>query len=154
MDEELQCSERKEFARLLYTRLDIAVADVALSTGADIDAVRTWIREGAWDTQQRTLLSSKTKQLEHLYAALGQLDKKIHADNEDGQKEINLKDVDLYVKYTAAIKNLEVNMPMSNILEVSAHFITWLRRQDAELAKKVSTQLDAFMKHRASARLY
>lgn len=137
--------QRRDYARLLYTRHDIHISDIALDVHVAEAEVRKWINEGAWDAQKRTLLTSKSSLLENLYTALEQLSGKIA-----GADDVSLKDVDLFVKYTNAVKNLETGVPLSNIIEVSAHFITWLRRRDAELARQVSLHIDAFIKHRSA----
>ena len=62
--------------------------------------------------------------------------------------EINTKELDLTIKYTAAIKNLEVETGLLQIVEVAKLFTTWLSRKDKEIARMITIELDAFIKYR------
>jgi hypothetical protein len=143
MSNELTYDERKAWAKDLYTRLDVSVEDIALTISVDEDEVCDWIKEEAWDGMKRSLLISKKVQLAHLYSLLGQINTKITC-----AEEIAVKDVDLFIKYTTAIRNLEADMPVSGIIEVAEGFVMWLRRRDVDLAKQVTVQLDLFIKER------
>lgn len=141
MNEGLSNDERREWARLLYTKHDKTVGEVASTVGTDEATVRNWIRSGEWDTVKRSLLVSKFAQLERLYILLEQLSARTK--NVD---EINPKDVDLIMKYTAAIKNLETDNGMAAIIEVAEQFTNWLHRRDLELTKEFTLRFDAFIK--------
>jgi len=140
---EARNEERKEWAKLLYTRHDVNIRDIAAQTGADEGCVRKWIQEGNWNGLKRSLLTSKEEQLGCLYDILGQLSARIKE-----QQEGNTKNADLLIKYTTAIKNLETETSISQIIEVAAQFIDWLQPQNPELAKTVALLFDSFIKKR------
>lgn len=142
-DQYYEC--RKEYARLLFTRHDESIRDIALAVGTDEATVRLWINEGAWQTVRRTLLTSKAAQLDHLYNAVERLNTRLKSSDEP-----NVKEVDQILKYTAAIKNLETDTSVTEIIEVSELFIRWLRRKDLALTKKLIIYLDAYIKHIAT----
>src|ERR1700742_4103175 len=101
MKDDLTYDERKEWARTLYTRNDKGIPDVSLTVGVDEATVRSWAQQGAWEGVRRSLLLSKSTQLECMYEALAQLNARMKEN-----QEINPKDLDQMVKYTTAIKNL------------------------------------------------
>jgi hypothetical protein len=134
----------REWARLLYTSHNKTIKEVALTVGVEEAAVRQWIYEGAWDTVRRSLLISKKTQLRHLYDLVDKLSAKMD------DEEASTKNVDLLVKYTAAIKNLEEAISIGSMIEVSELFISWLLRRDLALAKKFTRLLDEFVMQRAA----
>ncbi len=146
MSEELNFDERREWAKLLYTVHNYNHKDLALAVSVDEATVRCWIREGGWEGMKRSALISKSTQLGHLYSILHKLGEKTK--NTD---ELNLKEADLVLKYTAAIENLEGDTTIADIIAVFDPFMRWLRRKDKQLAKRIVVHLDAFIKERLAA---
>ena len=139
MNKDLAYNERKEWAKMLYTREDKTIKDITLTVGIEEADVRLWVVEGAWDGIKRSLMISKETQLAHLYNILEKL-------NSKSADEVTIKDVDHILKYTTIIKNLEVAPSRATVLEVSDLFIHWLRRKDIELTRTLIVHFDAFIK--------
>jgi hypothetical protein len=133
----------KEWARMLFTEHDETIQDIALRTGIDEATIRAWVQDGGWQGIKRSLRTSRVAQLELMYSAIEKLQEKM---KDPGQ--LATKDVDLMLKYTSAIKNLQTETPVSQIIEVFDPFVRWLRRKDPGLAKKIIVPLDAFIKER------
>ena len=136
----------REWAKLLYTQHNSSVRDIALETSVDESSIRNWLREGGWDGLKSSLLISKRTQLRHLYNLLDTLNNKMTG---DGYEAI-AKDVDQYLKYTNAIKNLEGETTIATIIEVGGMFVKWQRRVDLTLAQKITANFDAFVEHKQS----
>ena len=145
MQEESINEVRRKYAKSLYTNQDYSIEDIALETGADEATVRNWVSDGVWDEMKRSQLTSKKTQMEHIYKLLKVLGAKL-----DNAEEVSVKDVDLYVKYTAAIKNLEKDTGITNIMLVTGIFFKWLRRRDPELARRVAPYIESFAKYKSS----
>ena len=143
MKDELTWQERREYAKYLYTKDGKSIADVSLEVNVTEAAVRSWIADGAWDSIKRSHLISREKLLDDYYSVLEAMQEKLRDDPSP-------KNIDNIVKYTAAIKNLEEEITLSQIIEVAEMFICWMRRRDLDLAKKVIVQLDVFIKQRAA----
>jgi hypothetical protein len=146
MNPETNNMQLKEYAQLLYTRHDTSIADIATATQLNEATVRYWIQQDGWDGIKRTLLTAKAHQLEQLYALLEKVTTKMRTED-----NINAKDADLAVKYTAAIKNLDTEVGIPQIIEVAKLFTTWLRRRNGELAKSIIVEFDIFIKQRLKA---
>ncbi len=144
MTKRLKYEERKEWARMLYTKQELSVTDVANTVAVQETQVLKWAKEDAWDNVRSSLLISKQTQLKRLYTALEKLTRTI----EDADKEVNPKDIDLAIKYTTAIKSLEPEVTVSLIIDIAELFITWLRKRDLHFARAVATHFDAFIKQR------
>ena len=145
MQEESIDEVRRKYAKTLYTNQDNSIEDIALETGADEDTIRSWVSDGAWDEMKRSQLTSKKAQLGHIYKLLNVLGAKL-----DNTEDVSVKDVDLYVKYTAAINNLEKDTSITNIMFVTGIFLKWLRRRDFELARKVAPYIESYAKYKSS----
>ena len=58
------------------------------------------------------------------------------------------KNADAYVKFTAAIKNLETETSIASIIEVARMFTNWIQPLDPKFALDVANHFDAFIKER------
>lgn len=146
MSKELTYDERKEWAKELYTELDHSCRDVALKVGMDEAIVRQWIKAHGWEGIKRSMLLSKTRQLEVLYA---QLDMLTHGLGEN--EKLSAKDVDAYSRCIAHINALEPFPSISDFIEIFDLFLRWLRKTDLILAQEVVVYLDAFLEERIAA---
>jgi hypothetical protein len=146
MNPELTYNERKEWARLLYTRNDHTISDVALTVNTNEATVLSWINEGSWNAVRRSAMISKAAQIENLYCMIEALQP--HAKNGD---EPNVKTLEQIMKLIAAVRNLETDESVSNIIEVGELFISWLRRRDTELAKVITHEFERFVQQRMAA---
>jgi len=143
MNEGMKGEQRRSYARLLYTKEGYSISDTAIATGVDEAQVRQWLQEGNWNGQKSAWLVSGETQLENLYGLLEQVIARMRA-----AEEVNPKDADLAAKYTAAIRNLDTDTSVTQIIAVAKLFTLWLRRSDMELAKVITLQFDAFIKER------
>jgi hypothetical protein len=143
---ELSSNERREWAQMLYTRYDMNTKEVALQTGAPEADVRRWVQEGKWDGLRRSLLTSREEQLKTLYDILAALTARVKQNTE----EPNPKDADLIIKYTSAIKNLETDIGVGEIIDVVKPFLVWFMKKDLELAQKLTQHFDAYIKEKLS----
>jgi len=144
MKENLTPDERKQWARTLYTTNGKTAKEVALTVNVDEATIREWIRQGLWNTVRRSLLISKNAQMHRLYDLVDKLNEKMI-----GDEEVNHKDVDLLLKYTAAIKNIDTdNSSTYALMDVAETFTSWLHRRDLELTKVFTEQFDIFVRER------
>lgn len=143
MRDDLTTTQKKSWAETLYLYHDATIKDIALQTGIDEADLRLWIKEGDWDGRKRGLLTSKQHQLDQLYELLEKVNQKMKEAN-----DVNPKDADLAVKYTAAIKNLDTETGIAEVIEVAKLFTTWLRRKDQDMARTVALEFDGFIRHR------
>jgi hypothetical protein len=142
MSESLKEDERKAWACMLYTKLDYSVHDTAVTVNADETMVEQWIEEDAWNGQKLSLLLSRNKQLKLMYALVDSMNEKISTN----LNAIDPKDVEIIVKYTRAIKNLENKVTVTQMMEVFELFLLWLKKKDIVLTKMISLRCDAFIK--------
>lgn len=136
------------WAQLLYTHHNHTIPEVCVATGATEAMVRNWVQEGNWDGLRRSITVTRQTQLTLLYDILHAHIVKVKAHAEDEHAEGNSKDADLLIKYTAAIKNLEKETSIREIVDVAKLFTTWLMKHNLELAKTVNREFDDFINER------
>ncbi len=138
--------EKKEWAKLLYTRHDKTIPDIALEAGIEESVVRGWVQEGRWEGIRVSLLTSKANQLQHLYTQLDKLNARLNSDQEP-----NPKDADLLLKYVKSIKDLDSEPTVSEYIEIFEYFIVWLRRKNAALTLELISHFDEFVAQKIAA---
>ena len=146
MKDEITTEQKKQWARLLYIYHEETIQNIAAIVNIDESEVRLWVHDNKWTDVKRSNLTSKENQLQTMYSILEKA-----TDRMKNDENPNPKDADLLIKYTAAIKNLETDTSLTQIVEVAKLFTTWLYRRDIPLTKTVTLQLDAFIKERLAA---
>lgn len=143
MNERTTLEKDKSHALLLYTQHGSTLIEIAHAVSTTEDEVRQWVADGNWEERRCAHLTAKATQQKHLLAALDNLTRKTR---EEGTTQP--KDMDMILKYTAAIKNLEPELSIGRVIEVADLFITWLRQRSIPFTQTVIVELDAFIKHR------
>ncbi len=133
--------DRKSWAKTLFTSSIKDAKEVALEVGVSETTVKGWIKDGAWDEVRRSGLVSKKQQAKMFMSQIEKLNNRLA-----NEQDPNPKDVDLIVKYTNAVKNLEEEIALGTIIDVSEQFISWLRKRDNVMAKKLVILFDAYIK--------
>jgi len=141
MDNGLTHEQKKDWAQVLFIYNDYTIQNIAKTVDVSEAIVRKWIMEGQWEGMKRCLLTTRAVQLEYLYDILAALTARIKE-----QSEGNTKDADLLIKYTAAIKNLESETSVPQIIEVAKAFTTWLQHDDLELTKTVTLKFNTYIR--------
>lgn len=144
MAKELSIKEKKELAHMLYIKSDLSQKEIAQKVGISPQSMTTWVREGNWQAMKRSLLTSKSSILSRLYDMLEKMSVKF----DEPENIDNTKLADAFSKYTAAIKNLETETSVSEIIEVGKIFLDWLMTLDPKFALSVGEHLDTFIKER------
>lgn len=137
---------QEQWAKVLYTQLQMTLPQVALEVGASEACIRGWISANGWDALKRGKLTTRQQQLENLYWLLEHVTARLKK-GEDASS----KDADLAVKYTAAIKNLDTELGLGEIIEVAKAFTKWILNTDRAMAQQVTLLFDGFIKWRLAS---
>lgn len=133
-------------ARTLFSRLELSVAEVAWQCGLEEEQIDRWIQAAGWEKLRQARTVSKVSQIDHLYQLLYNLSLQLS----DGA-DTDIRTVDLMLKYSAIIKNLENGNSLHQFIELGEQFTTWLFKRDEVLARQFGQQFDAFIEERAAA---
>ena len=134
----------KDLCRLLYTQQKASVYNIAQQTNLPESTILDWIDTDGWNALRLVHATSGKAQLLQLYNLTGLLYEKL----ENAGSDLSAKDVDALIKYTALIKSLENGVSTSDIIDVAALFVQWLREIDLALTQKITPHLDAFIRQR------
>jgi transcriptional regulator with XRE-family HTH domain len=112
---------KKELAKVLFTREKLDQNVISQRVGVSEKTVSKWVNENdsAWKRERQRLLISKQDQLNSFYSQLEKLNEQI----EDGDGIPDTKQADIQIKLTAAIRNLETDLAIADIIESGMRFI-------------------------------
>jgi hypothetical protein len=133
-------------ARIMYLQCETTVKELAQIILVEQEVVDKWIQNGEWDSFRQSLSISKKKQLKYLYKALNTLTSKLNATDEPAHK-----DVELMVKYSTMIKNIDTEHDLTGLLHIAETFVRWLYKKNEPLAKTVTLELETYIKEQKAS---
>lgn len=136
----------RDYARLLYTSHSKTIKEISLELDVDEATLRHWAGEDNWEAVKRSVLTSNETQLEHLYNIISHLNEQLK-----DPEQLDPRKVDMMLKYSAMIKNLEPEISASLIIQVTAKFVKWLLPKDPGLTRKFIKHLNIFVNQRRIA---
>lgn len=134
--------QKKEWAETLFMKGELSQKQIAEKVGISEKTMSKWVNEGKWENYRKSMLTTKSEILRNLYDLLDKISRKLKEDDSIGDSKI----ADMYVKYTAAINNLETETSTAQIIEVARLFVNWLQNVDPQYALGVLNHFDAFIK--------
>ena len=139
----LTIEDKKYLAKILYTREQLDAKVVAIRVGTSEKTMTKWVGEGNWKILRNRLLISKDHQISLLYEQLENLNKAIQ-NKEEGYADS--KQADILIKYTAAIKNLETDLAIADLVESGMRFIKFLQKTEGiQNVKDISDMWNSFL---------
>lgn len=132
---------KKDLARSLFITGDYTQKVIADRVGVTEKTMSQWVNAGNWEVQRKSLLTSKKEQLTFLYSQLDAIKKEL----QEQERAANSKEADSILKLTAAIKNLETESGVGEIIEVFTRFSKWLSKENLKLAQELINYMDGFI---------
>jgi transcriptional regulator with XRE-family HTH domain len=137
---------KKDYAKLLYTVQGVTVQkELAQRSGVSEQTISKWVRTEKWEQIRASVIITKEEELKRLYYQVTELNDAI-AQREQGYRYANTKEADVLVKLTAAIRQMETDTSLADSIDVLKDFINHVRQEDFEMAKKITTLADGFIK--------
>lgn len=147
----LPIKERKDLAKLLFTRGVVRTQkELAERVMVSEVTISKWVNDGKWEEEKRSLLVVRFEQLGRLYRMLERKINTLEAAEAEGIP-VSTKDTDVIVKLTGAIRSLEIEVSVADIIEVFQKFNDWCRTSggaDLQLVKDMGMLQDGFIKSR------
>jgi len=142
---ELSASQKREWAMQLYLRDDLTQKQIAATVGVSENTMSKWVIEGMWEGRRKTLLTTREEIIRDLYEGLSRLNKanKESLEDDDPETEPNY---DAVSKMTRAIKNLERETGIGDMIHTARALIDFVRTEDTEAAKVINKWADLFIK--------
>jgi len=139
--------KEQDYARVLYTQERLTFVEISERTGVSSKTISKWCKDLGWDNIRKSLLITKQNQITMLYDQLEWLN--IDISSRD-VKCATPKEADTLIKLTAAIKRLEVEISMGEIIEVGRTFIDFVKDVDFNQAKDITKLFDQFIQSRVN----
>lgn len=141
----LNNSQKKQWAQTLYLRENLTQLEIAERVGVSRVTVSKWVRDGKWEEQKAGITLTRQEQVANLYRQVAEINRTI-ATRHEGERFPNSKEADILGKLSAAIRNMEQETGIADIISVLTAFIEWLRPLDLDKAKEITRLADAFVK--------
>ena len=141
----LTSRQKKDFAKSIYLGEDLTQEEIAERVGVKRQTVSRWIKEGNWERHKVSITITREEQLKNLYLQLSELNAAI-ARKPEGERFANAAESDTISKISNAIKKMETDVGLADILSVFKSFVKWLRSYDISRSKEIVPLLDAYIK--------
>ena len=142
---DLTIKQKKEWAAMLYLKENLTQAEIAEKIGISRQTVNKWIKAEKWDERLVGISMTKEEQIKNLYRQITEINDKIKG-RKQGERHATTSEADIIAKLSTAIKKMEDDIGIADIIGVSIRFLEWIRAVDLDKAKEVTRLFDAFIK--------
>lgn len=146
---ELSIQQKKEWAKTLYLKENLTQLEIAERVGVSRVTVNNWINKNGWEMLRTSITITREEQLKSLYRQLAELNNAI-MNQPEGKRFPNTAEADTISKLSNAIKKMETEVGLADIISVFSDLLKWVRAHDPERAREISPLLDAFVKSKIS----
>lgn len=124
-ESKLSMDEKKSYAKLLFTREQLEQKEIARKVKVSERTISNWVNDNGWKDLRRRLLITKEQELSNLYEQLENLNIDIRKTE---KKYADTKQADILIKLTAAIRNLETDLGIAELVESGMKFIKFIQQ--------------------------
>jgi len=142
---DLTITQKKEWAKLLWTKENLTQAEIADRVGVTRITVNKWINNENWETLKVSISMTNEEQLKNLYRQLAEIQNAILT-REDGTRYAMPSEAEVIRKLTISIKQLQAELGLSEITSVFGGLIQFLRTYEPARVKEIAPILDAYVK--------
>ncbi len=146
---ELTNEQKKDWAKMLYTKETLTQAEIAERVGVSRITVNNWINKGSWEQLKASITITREEQLKNMYRQLAELNDAI-SKKPSGERYPNTAEADTISKLSNAIKKMETEVGLADIISVFTDLLKWVRSYDPTQAKEITPLLDAYVKSKLS----
>ena len=143
----MNLKEKKEWAKLLYLKDNLTQKEIAVRVDVTEKTLSKWVNDPAenWEKHRASIIITKEEQLRRLYDQLSAINKAI-AEREEGTRYASSKEADVLSKLSVTIKNMETDIALADVIEVSKRIVNWVRKVDFEKAKEITLIFDGYIR--------
>lgn len=117
--------EKKYLAKILFTREHLEQKEVAIRVKVSEKTIGKWVKDGNWKDLRRRLLLTKEQELTNFYEQLENLNTLIRSSD---KKHADSKQADILIKLTAAIRNLETDLGIAELVDSGMKFLKYIQQ--------------------------
>lgn len=142
---ELKNDQKKALARELYMLGNYTYEEIGEKVGTRRQTVSKWAKDGGWDNLKAGMTVTREQILKNLYRHIQQINEGI-MQRDVADRVPNTKEADILVKLSAAIKSMEQDVGIADIISSGMRFGEFLRRIDLDKTKEFMNLWDAFIR--------
>ena len=142
---ELTNTQKKEWAKTLFLKENLTQQEIADKVGVSRVTVNKWINAGKWEEHKVGITLTREEQVRSLYRQVAEINRAI-AEKPEGERYPTSKEADILGKLSAAIKNMETDVGIADVISVLTRLIEFVKAYDLEKAKQLTATADAFIK--------
>lgn len=143
--DELTNKQKRDFARTLYIKENLTQQEIADRVGVSRQSLSRWIKDDKWEEMKASLTLTREQQIASLHRQVQELNNTILS-REEGQRFATSSEADTITKLATAIKKLETDTGLSDIISVGVRFLDYLRPIDPEKTREFTRLWDGFVK--------
>ena len=130
---------------MCYLKENLTQAEIAEKVGVSRQTLNKWIKAEKGDERLAGISMTKEEQIKNLYRQITEINDNIKG-RKQGERHATTSEADIIAKLSTAIKKMEDDIGIADIIGVSIRFLEWIRAVDLEKAKEVTRLFDAFIK--------
>lgn len=142
---DLTTQQKKDYARTLYLKDNLTQQEIADKVGVTRKTVNRWVTAEKWEEMKVGMTLTREQQVANLHRQVAEINRVI-LEREEGKRFATAPEADTLNKLATAIKKMETDVGIADIISVGMKFINWLRPFDLEKSKEFLRFWDAFIK--------
>lgn len=147
---QLTIKQKKDWAHTLYLKENLTQIEISDRVQVSRVTICKWVRDGKWEEEKTCITLTREQQVVRLYRQVAEINKAIEQ-RPDGKRYADSKEADILGKLSSAIRKMETEVGISEIISTLTKFIEWLRPIELQKAKEFAALADAFIKDSLSA---
>ena len=136
-----EIDNKKALAQLLYVENGLTRREVSDMVGGAETTITNWSEKGNWKTLRVSVIGSRQKTIERLYAALNDV---LTIPKGEGKKTTQ-KEKKLIPQQTAAISNIDRTQDIAFYVSVLREFLQFIRPLDLSLTQNIAEYINSFI---------
>jgi DNA-binding XRE family transcriptional regulator len=142
---DLTLQQKKEWAGMLYMKDNLTQQEIADKVGVSRQTVSRWVKDDKWEERKVGITLTREQQIANIHRQIMEINRTIEGREAD-KRYASPSEADTINKLSSAIKKLETDVGVGEIISSGMKFNSWLRTFDVERSKEFLKLWDAFIK--------
>ena len=138
-------NQKKEWAAVLYLKENLTQAEIAERVGVSRVTMNKWVKSEKWEERKAGITLTREEQIKNLYRQVAEINEAISG-REKGKRFANNTEADTLAKLSGAIKKMETETGIADMISIGTRFVEFLRTIDLDKAKDMARLFDIFIK--------
>lgn len=141
----LSTQQKKDYARTLYLKDNLTQQEIAEKVGVSRQTIIRWVSAEQWEKLKVGITLGREQQIANLHRQVMELNNLILS-RPEGERFATCAEADTLGKLASAIKKMETEVGIADLVNVGMRFVEWIRPIDLDKAKEVTLLWDKFIK--------